>query len=335
MLYEVKDLKKTYGDRTVLDIPELILERGIIYSLLGPNGSGKTTLLEILALLVPPKTGEIRYENTRIDFIGDNLTSLRREIVMVQQDPVLFTTSVYKNLEFGLKIRGVSKRERGMLIRESLDLVKMHDFVDAEAHKLSGGETQRVAIAQALVCSPKVMLFDEPTSSVDAESQIDIENIIREINSQKEISVMFTTHNLTQASRLSYKVISLFEGRIAPQRFQNIFNGRITTDGHGNRSCLIHDKIKLPVRTDKTGDVKLSIDPMKIMIFPDQGPGPEENIFVGRVIQMIYEHDGVRAIADIGVPLNIILSRKEVKDRHLCVGDDLRISCPSDATEIL
>ncbi|NQU12987.1 MAG: ABC transporter ATP-binding protein [Desulfobacteraceae bacterium] len=335
MLYKINHLKKIYGERTVLDIPELVLEKGIIYSLQGPNGSGKTTLLEILALLVPPTSGELNYGNTRIDFVGDNLTYLRREIVMVQQDPVLFTTTVHKNLEFGLRVRGVSKRERGKIIRESLDLVKMHGFVDAEAHNLSGGETQRVAIAQALVCSPKVMLFDEPTSSVDVESQVDIENIIKEINSQKKISIIFTTHNLTQASRLSGRVISLFEGRLTSQRSQNLFNGRIITDGHGNRSCLIQDKINLPIKTEKTGDVKLSIDPAKVMIFPDGEPVFGENTFVGRLVQMIYEHNGVRAIADIGVPLNILLSRKEVRDNRLCVGDELRISFPSDAAEVL
>ena len=335
MPFKVKDLKKIYGERTVLDIPELILEKGIIFSLQGPNGSGKTTLLEIFALLVPPTTGEIIYGNRRIDFSGDNLTSLRREIVMVQQDPVLFTTTVYKNLEFGLKIRGVSKRERATIIKESLDLVKMEDFIDAEAHRLSGGETQRVAIAQALVCSPRVILFDEPTSSVDAESQIAIENIIREINIQKEISIIFTTHDLTQASRLSHRVITLFEGRIVPHRFQNIFNGRITIDRDGNSSCLIQDKINIVVETEKRGDVKLSIDPKKIIVFRDRDLVPEENIFVGRLIQMTYEDDRVRAIADIGVPLNILLSRREVTDRHLCVGDDLRISCPRDSIEIL
>jgi len=335
MLYEINHLKKVYGERTVLDIPELVLEKGIIYSLQGPNGSGKTSLLEILALLVPPTNGELNYENTRIDFVGNNLTSLRREIVMVQQDPVLFTTTVHKNLEFGLRVRGVPRRERGKIIRESLDLVKMHDFVDAEAHNLSGGETQRVAIAQALVCSPKVMLFDEPTSSVDVESQIDIESIIKEINSQKKISIIFTTHNLTQASRLSSSVISLFEGRLTSQRSQNIFNGRIVLDGQGDRSCLIQDKIKLPVRTEKAGDVKLSIDPAKVMIFPDGEPVSGENIFVGRLVQMTYEHNGVRAIADIGVPLNILLSRKEVRDNRLCVGDELRISFPCDAAEVL
>ena len=112
MLFQIRNLIKVYGSRTVLDIPELDFEKGAIYALLGPNGSGKTTLLEILSLLLPPTKGTITYKNTAIDFRSNNLTALRREIVMVQQNPVLFTTTVYKNLAFGLKIRGIPKLER-------------------------------------------------------------------------------------------------------------------------------------------------------------------------------------------------------------------------------
>ena len=95
MLFEIRDLTKVYEDRTVLDIPELDFEKGIIYALLGPNGSGKTTLLEILSLISPPTTGSIRYNRTNMDFTGNRLTTHRREIVMVQQTrsslPPLFT----------------------------------------------------------------------------------------------------------------------------------------------------------------------------------------------------------------------------------------------------
>ncbi|MBU1902084.1 MAG: ATP-binding cassette domain-containing protein, partial [Proteobacteria bacterium] len=103
MLFQLIDLAKVYSGRCVLDIPQLHLEKGVIYALLGPNGSGKTTLLEILSLLIPPTSGRIRYEDMDIAFSGKHLTTLRREIVMVQQNPVLFSTTVQKNLDFCLK----------------------------------------------------------------------------------------------------------------------------------------------------------------------------------------------------------------------------------------
>ncbi|MBW1887711.1 MAG: ABC transporter ATP-binding protein [Deltaproteobacteria bacterium] len=328
MLFEVRDLTKVFGDRTVLDIAHLYFEKGLIYSLLGPNGSGKTTLLEILSLLAPPTTGRIRYNDREVVFTGNNLTPLRREIVMVQQSPVLFTTTVYKNLEFGLKIRGISKKERGKIIEGSLDLVGMRDFMNAEAHKLSGGETQRVAIAQALACSPRVMFFDEPTSNVDVENQIAIERIMMEINSQKEISVIFTTHNLNQASKLSSKVISLFEGRMAPSIFENIFSGKIVQDEDGNRVCSIQDKIRLMIDTEKKGDVRLSIDPLKIEIMINQDIQHGKNIFKGRIIQLTYEQDHIRVVVDIGIPLNILLPMDQPRNEPLIIGDEVWIFCP-------
>ncbi|MBK5100602.1 MAG: ABC transporter ATP-binding protein [Desulfobacteraceae bacterium] len=335
MLFEIRDLTKVFGDRTVLDIRELDFEKGIIYSLLGPNGSGKTTLLEILSLLERPTTGKIRYNGKDIGFTGNNLTSLRREIVMVQQNPVLFTTTVYKNLEFGLKVRGIPKKERKKIVARSLELVGMTDFMAEEAHKLSGGETQRVAIAQALTCSPKVMFFDEPTSNVDVENQIAIERMLMEINTQEEISVIFTTHNLVQASKLSHKVISLFEGRTVPSIFENIFSGKIAKDPNGDSSCLIQDKITLYLKTEKTGNVRLSIDPLRVALLSDRDILNEKNVFRGRVIQLTDAHDQVRTVVDIGIPLNILVARDRLRKEPVFIGDEVNIICPEDAAQIL
>lgn len=334
MLFQIRDLTKVYGDRTVLDIPRLDFEKGIIYSLLGPNGSGKTTLLEILSLLSPPTTGKVRYNNIEIDFSGNNLSSLRREIVMVQQNPVLFTTTVYKNLEFGLKIRGISKGERTKIIEESLDMVGMRDFVWAEAHKLSGGETQRVAIARALACSPKVIFFDEPTANVDVENQGAIERIITEVNTQKEISVIFTTHNLIQASRLSQNILSLYEGRVTPSVFENIFSGKILFNEDGGKSCHIYGRIRLLVKTEKMGNVRISVDPLKVILLGEEKIPDEKNLFKGRIIQLTEEHKKVRATVDIGIPLNALLSKDEVKRKGLYVGDTISVLFPKEAIQV-
>ena len=123
MVYEISQLTKVYGNRTVLDIPLIKIEKGSIYALLGPNGAGKTTLLNILGLLEPPTTGNINYQSQPIQFSETYLQPLRKVIVMVEQHPILFTTTVYKNLEFGLKIRRIPKNERDLIIEESLDLV--------------------------------------------------------------------------------------------------------------------------------------------------------------------------------------------------------------------
>ncbi len=333
-LFEIRGLTKIYGQRSVLDIPELDFERGEIYALLGPNGSGKTTLLEILSLLLPPTTGTIRYLGRRIDFSANNLTALRREIVMVPQNPVLFTTSVVKNVEFGLKIRNMPRDERDNIIEANLDLVGMGRFRDAEAHKLSGGETQRVAIARALACSPNMIFFDEPTSNVDVENQLAIEQIMTEINAQKAISVIFTTHNLTQDSKIAHRVVSLYEGQKAASVFENIFSGEIIGAENGGKLCLVQERVKLWVNTGREGTVRLAIDSSRIRLLVDEEVAPNRNAFKGKLLQLTDENGHIRAIADIGIPLSVLLPKPELKDRPLYIGEEINLHCPPDAIQI-
>ncbi len=192
----------------MLDLPEISFEKGRIYGLMGPNGSGKTTLLHILSFLDTPTSGELFYENQPVSFKEKTL-ALRREVVLVDQHPIMFTSSVYKNVEFGLKIRKIPKFERQKIIEECLDRVGMREFIHADAPHLSGGETQRVAIARALACSPKVMLFDEPTASVDVTHQAVIENIILDLRHDRGVDCIFSTHDRFQASKLADEIISL------------------------------------------------------------------------------------------------------------------------------
>jgi len=333
MLFRITNLTKIYDGRTVLDIPELAFENGKVYALLGPNGSGKTTLLEILSLLLPASSGEILYNNTPIDLSGNHLSAFRRKIVMVHQNPILFSTSVYKNLEFCLKVRGTPKGRRKKIIYESLEMVGMNKFARAEGHRLSGGETQRVAIARALTCSPKVIFFDEPTASVDVENQTAIERIIGDINTQRGISVVFTSHNLVQASRLSQEVISLFDGRKVPATFENIFSGIIEDDRNGHKVCLIHDRVRLSVSHSGTGNIRLCIDPLKVGISGTGDSAPGENTFRGRLTQLTDEDRFIRAVVDIGIPLNILMP-KETFDGSASIGTEVDVSCPSSAIHI-
>jgi tungstate transport system ATP-binding protein len=214
ILYRLSQLTKTYRNRTVLDIPFLEIEQGRIYALMGPNGAGKTTLLNILSFLDAPSSGSVHFCSHPVPFTEPALQTLRKEVVMVDQHPILFTTTVFKNLEFGLKVRQIAKSNRERMIAESLAMVGMQDFAQAPAHRLSGGETQRVALARAFAVAPKVLLCDEPTANVDEENQAIIINILRLINEQKKITIVFTTHDRTQAAALAQQTVFLNRGKI-------------------------------------------------------------------------------------------------------------------------
>jgi len=322
MLYEVKSLTKNYDGRNILDL-SLAIEKGRVIGLLGPNGAGKTTLLEVLSFLSPHASGEIWYKDSRVEFGKTDLIRLRKEVVLVQQKPILFTTTVFKNVEFPLKIRQYGKASREKIVNQLLAMVGMEMFSHAKAHRLSGGETQRVAIAQALACFPEIIMLDEPTASVDVENQIIIERIIREINRLKGISVIFTTHDLTQASRIADEIIFMYEGKITESIHENIFSGNIEQDSKGMKFCVIQANLKIPVQTKKSGRARISVDPGAIAIKNEPDNINNEYQVKGRLIQLTDEKGRVRALVDIGVPLSVIMSEDIFRKGFLRVGEDV------------
>jgi len=335
MLYKINNMTKSYDGRRVLDIKDIYIEKGRVIGLLGPNGSGKTTLMEILAFLLEPTSGELWYEGSSVDFSGGRLINLRRKVVLVQQQPILFTTTVFNNVELPLKIRKIDKQKRSGIVEEFLSLVGMEAFGDARAHKLSGGETQRVAIAQALACSPEVILLDEPTGSVDVENRIIIERIIRDINREKEISVIFTTHDMIQASRLADEIVFLFDGKVAESIYENIYSGHIETGEGDQKYCVLQGGLKFKVETERSGFVRVSINPGAIIISQVKDDNIlKGNIFQGRMIQLTDEQSRVRALVDIGIPLSVLIPREASRDLHLSLGEKVWLSCLPEAFEI-
>jgi len=334
VLYELINLKKTYNQRTVLDLDRLCLERDKILALLGPNGAGKTTLLEILAFLIRSNSGDMWFDSEKVNFTRGNLMALRKKVVLLQQQPILFSTTVFKNVEFPLKIRNTPKAQRERIVEDLLSIVGMEMFRNAIAHKLSGGETQRVAIARALACDPKVILMDEPTASVDVENQITIERIMREINLEKGISVIFTTHNMIQASRLADEIVFLYEGRIAQSIYENIFSGRIEVGEKGAKYCVLQNGLKLHVSSQKSGPVRISIDPGAVKLNRKGSKPSMHNSFKGTLIQLTDEQAMVRALVDMGIPMSVLIPKEIFKSLHLALGEEVRLYCPEEGIEV-
>jgi tungstate transport system ATP-binding protein len=334
MLYELRNITKYYDGRKVLDL-SLSLEKGRVTGLIGPNGAGKTTLLEILAFLNPPTSGEFYYDGSRLDFDKADVISLRRSAVLVQQKPILFTTSVFGNVEFPLKIRNLKKGEREKAVDQLLAMVGMDKFSRARAHRLSGGETQRVSIAQALACSPEVILMDEPTASVDAENQIIIERIIHNINRVKGISVIFTTHDKLQASRIADNIVFIYEGKVSEAIHENIFSGFIAKDFEGNTYCTIKDGLKIPLRTERTGHVRISLNFDAGDIIMNDIDAEARHSISGNVIQLSDEKGSVRMIIDAGIPLTVIAHPDDMNVNFPRIGERIRLKLHQEKIEIL
>jgi len=334
-LYELKGLKQVFDGRTVLNIDHLVLFPGIGHALLGPNGCGKTTLLHILAFLIPPASGLVFYKGHPVDWRRKNLTSLRRQVVLVDQHPIMFTTSVINNVEYGPRMRGIQAGQRRKIALECLDRVGMMDFAQRPAHLLSGGETQRVAIARALACDPQVLLFDEPTASVDVENQTVIESVIKEIRDEKGISIIFSTHKRLEAARLGENKIFMFEGKLTGPGGENLLSGYVIRR-QDLTVCLIGEKIELEVRSEQpAGYCRVFVKPEGIRIYSLEHAGKmsANNLIPGTVLQMTAEGEHIKVLLDVGVPLRTILTRKEAVESGIFVGDKVNVGFAPGAAQ--
>lgn len=209
MLYQLCNLRKVYNGRTVLDIDALDIQDGEILGLVGPSGAGKSTLLRLLNFLEPATSGTLIY---REQTITDNPPlGLRRQVTTVLQRPILLRGDVALNVAYGLNLRG--ERVKGR-VEPILERVGLANLAHAPARKLSGGEMQRVALARALVFEPRVLLLDEPTANLDPYNVALIEEIVREQNQTRGVTVILVTHNIFQAKRLAQRVGLLLNGRL-------------------------------------------------------------------------------------------------------------------------
>ncbi len=212
-MYRLRSIRKEYRSIVALDIGELTIAKGSLYTLTGPNGSGKSTLLDILSFLSPPTSGEVFYAGKRVDWTGDAVAAYRRKVTLLHQAPYLFGGSVHDNVAFGLKVRGIRGKEQLRIVDRALDGVGLRGFRGRKARELSGGEAQRVAMARALAFEPEVLLLDEPLANIDRETSGLLETLIASLPA-RGTTVVMTTHDPDHPGRLNGELIVLEGGRV-------------------------------------------------------------------------------------------------------------------------
>ncbi len=339
MLYSLDKIKKVYGKRTILDIPKLEIEDGKIYTLIGPNGAGKTTLLNLLAFLDTPTQGTISFGSEAVGIDGRSLMRLRRKVVQVDQHPLLFTGPVWKNLDFGLKIRKVDKKERLSRIAKALELVGMEDFYYAASHTLSGGETKRIALARALVVNPEVLLCDEPTANVDSKHQEVILRILERSNREGKLSIIFATHYLAQAQRLAHHTLVLQNGRLSHRARENVYPGDLLS--RGQRSCMyrIEKNVQVEIPIEKLGDapphLQIFLKPESLSLkHGGQVDNGTKNVIPAVVTKTERENGRIRVCVDAGISLEIFLSPEKYSSDPFWIGEQITVHIPDTAIEI-
>ena len=200
------------GKITAVDNVSLTVEPGELLTILGPSGCGKTTTLRIVAGFEQPDTGQV-------SIAGRDVTDLmanRRDIGFVFQNYALFPhLSIFENVAYGLKVKGWEKKDIEKAVAEVLELVGLSGYEHQFPHQISGGEQQRVALARAIVIKPKVLLFDEPLSNLDAKLRVHTRGEIRNLQRSLKITSVYVTHDQEEAMAISDRIVVMGHGAIA------------------------------------------------------------------------------------------------------------------------
>lgn len=209
----VFEISKSYNGNHVLLNCSFSFDSSGIYALMGQNGCGKSTFLRICAMLEEPDSGSIIYFSN-----GEIVTkdiALKRRVTLVLPKVGVFNTTVFRNVAYGLKIRGMKRSQIEEKVERALEFVDLKHKRNQNALTLSSGEAQRLGIARALAIEPEILLLDEPTASVDVKNTEIIERIILDLKADDRKTVVITTHDIEQAKRLTDYTLVLKDGRVS------------------------------------------------------------------------------------------------------------------------
>ena len=209
---ELKNISFSFGNTLAVDGVSLTVEEGCFTTLLGPSGCGKTTLLRLISGFLEPQSGEILIDGVNQAGIEVN----ERKVGMVFQDYALFPhLSVQQNIAYGLKIqKNHAKSEISDKVNEIALSLGIEDLLARYPNELSGGQQQRVALARALVLEPKILLMDEPLSSLDTKLRTKVREELKEIQQKLKITTVYVTHDQEEALSLSTKIAVLSKGTL-------------------------------------------------------------------------------------------------------------------------
>ena len=208
---QLKQVQKAFGETKVIHGVDLVVDEGEFVVFVGPSGCGKSTLLRLVAGLEAATAGDIVLEGKRVNDVG----AAERGCAMVFQSYALYPhMSVFDNMAFGLQNLGIARETIETKVREAAVMLRLNELLQRKPTQLSGGQRQRVAIGRAIVREPKLFLFDEPLSNLDAELRISMRSEIRDLHHRLQATMIYVTHDQVEAMTMADKIVVLRDGRV-------------------------------------------------------------------------------------------------------------------------
>ena len=338
-IVQLKNVAKSFDGEIILDHINLDVYEKEFITLLGPSGCGKTTTLRIIAGFVTPDTGDVLFEDARIN----DLPPHKRHVNTVFQKYALFPhLNVYENIAFALRLKKVSEEEIYERVEEMLAMVNLRGFEKKDVNLLSGGQQQRVAIARALINRPKVLLLDEPLGALDLKLRKDMQNELKNIQRKTGITFVYVTHDQEEALSMSDTVVVMADGKIqqigTPTDIYNEPENAFVADFIGESNIIDgvmlddykvkfsgHEFVCLDKGFDKNESVDVVVRPEDVDVVPlDKG------MLIGVVTSVTFK----------GVHYEIIVSIKDFKwmiqsTDYVSVGQEIGVYVEPDAIHIM
>jgi tungstate transport system ATP-binding protein len=337
---ETVNLGQKREKRDILKNLNLKIRRGEILALIGPTGAGKTTLLRLIDMLDKPAAGQIFIDDVDVTSSEKARLATRRRMAFVLQKPVVFDLSVYDNVAYGLRWRGLNRHKIREKVNNILETVELAKYSKRNARTLSGGEMQRVAIARALAIGPEVLLLDEPSANLDPVSEAKIEALINKIIKENQLTVIMSTHDMSQGQRLAHKICVLINGEIvqtgnARDIFQlpknrevaefvgmeNIIDGIVVTNERKLATIDVNGKIIEAITSYKVGkSVSVCIRPEDVTISLAKVRSSARNSLAGTISWVAFSGPLCRLEIDCGFALVVLVTKRSAEELNLKKG---------------
>ncbi len=277
-------IRRTYGDVVAVDHLDLEIEAGEFFTLLGPSGSGKTTTLRVIAGFERPDAGRVQLQGVDVTRVAPS----QRAVNTVFQDYALFPhMTVLENVEYGLRVKGVSRHDRRARAAAVLDRVRLPGLGDRKPVQLSGGQRQRVALARAIVTGPPVLLLDEPLGALDLKLRQEMQSFLKALQRDLGITFVYVTHDQEEALTMSDRLAVFDAGRIeqvgTPAEVYEHPQSEFVAGFVGISNVLERDGRRITIR------------PEKIRMADESGDGEpatiREVVYVGMVTRFVVDLD--------------------------------------------
>lgn len=354
-LIETIGLEQKYDEQNILKGIDLTIHRNEVFAIIGPTGAGKTTLLRLLDLLELPTSGKIYFDGIDVTRSKHLRLQTRCRMAFVLQKPVAFTMSVFDNVACGLRWRHEKREVIRQRVNSVLELVDMADHKKRNAKTLSGGETQRLAIARALAVNPEVLFLDEPTANLDPISVFKIERILAHVIREQKTTVVMTTHDMVQGQRLANRIGVLMDGRIlqmgspadifhAPESREvaefvgvdNILSGVIAARDENLVTIDVSGSLIQAISNYGIGEkIHVLIRPEDVTLILHKEASSARNIFEGSIARILPQGPLSRVEIACGFPLLAVITKKSTEDLNLNIGDKVYATFKATAIHVI